>query len=258
MWRCPRRCWLTAASCCHMATPRLRSRWPAWEYSCSADGGAALCHRLVALWPPGLAQADRSGATPAPRCTSPLPCSPRSGWSASCGRWRSASWCARATGCGAWASSIPPSRSASMSRSTSWRVPRSAPARLPCIWRRCAAARQARVRQRSRPPRSGAIQAIPQLLVPSITLYEVYRRMDVQRGRGFAQEAVAQMMQGRVVDLDAQTALTAAQLSRMRICRWPIVFILATARLHWAALWTQDDDFEGRAGVHFLCKSAAK
>jgi predicted nucleic acid-binding protein len=102
-----------------------------------------------------------------------------------------------------------------------------------------------------------AVQAIHQLVVPSITLYEVYRRMDVQRGRGFAQQAVAQMMQGRVVDLDAQLALRAAQLSRVEGLPMADSIVLATARLHLAALWTQDDDFEDIPGVHFFRKAVS-
>jgi predicted nucleic acid-binding protein len=66
------------------------------------------------------------------------------------------------------------------------------------------------------------------------------------------------MMQGRVVDLDAQVALTAAQVSHAENLPMADSIILATARLHRAALWTQDDDFEGIPGVHFYRKAAVK
>jgi predicted nucleic acid-binding protein len=105
---------------------------------------------------------------------------------------------------------------------------------------------------------ASAIQAVAQLLVPSITLYEVYKRMDAQRGRGLAQQAVALMMQGRVVDFDAQIALTAAQVSRAETLPLADSIILATARLHRATLWTQDEDFEHIAGVRFYRKGAPK
>jgi toxin FitB len=95
------------------------------------------------------------------------------------------------------------------------------------------------------------------LVVPSIALFEVYRRMDAQRGRGPAQMAVAQMMQGRVVALDATIALTAAQLSRAERLPMADSIILATSRACRATLWTQDEDFESKAGVRFYRKVAA-
>lgn len=101
-----------------------------------------------------------------------------------------------------------------------------------------------------------AIEHLDSLVVPSITLYEVYKRMDAQRGRGAAQRAVAQMMQGHVVDLDAHVALTAAQLSRAERLPMADSIILATTRLHHATLWTQDDDFEHVQGVQFRRKIA--
>ena len=103
-----------------------------------------------------------------------------------------------------------------------------------------------------------AVERLEALIVPSITIYEVYKRMDAQRGRGAAQRAVAQMMQGRVVDLDAHIALTAAQLSHAEGLPMADSIILATTRLHRATLWTQDDDFERVAGVRFFPKVAQR
>ncbi len=78
--------------------------------------------------------------------------------------------------------------------------------------------------------------------------------MDAQRGRAAAQRAVAQMMQGRVVDLDAHIALTAAQVSRAERLPMADSIILTTARLEQAELWTQDDDFAHVPGVHYYPK----
>ena len=103
-----------------------------------------------------------------------------------------------------------------------------------------------------------AIEAVARLVVPSITLYEVYKRLDEQRGRAYAQRGVAQMMQGRVVDLDAHMALTAAQTSRTQRLSMADSIILATARLHKAELWTQDEHFENKPGVHYFPKVVKK
>jgi predicted nucleic acid-binding protein len=96
------------------------------------------------------------------------------------------------------------------------------------------------------------IETLAALVVPSITLYEVYKRLDQQRGRAYAQRGVAQMMQGSIVDLDAHVALTAAQISRAEHLPMADSIILATTRLHRAALWTQDEHFENKPGVHYF------
>ncbi len=103
-----------------------------------------------------------------------------------------------------------------------------------------------------------AIEAVAGLIVPSITLYEVYKRLDEQRGRAYAQRGVAQMMQGGVVDLDAHIALTAAQTSRAEHLPMADSIILATSRLHKAELWTQDDHFENTPGVRYFRKVLKK
>lgn len=96
-----------------------------------------------------------------------------------------------------------------------------------------------------------AIEKTEQLLVPSITLLEVFKRIHHQRGENAALVAVAQMQQGRVVDLDATQALTAARLGTDH--RLPLAdsVVYAAARHHDAELWTQDSDFEGKPGVRF-------
>lgn len=103
-----------------------------------------------------------------------------------------------------------------------------------------------------------AIETVAGLVVPSITLYEVYKRLDEQRGRAYAQRGVAQMLQGRVVDLDAHIALTAAQTSRAEHLPMADSIILATSRIHKAELWTQDDHFENKPGVRYFPKVVTK
>lgn len=96
-----------------------------------------------------------------------------------------------------------------------------------------------------------AIQATGQLLVPSITLLEVFKRVHQQRGEGPALHAVAAMQQGRVIDLDSPIALTAARLGIE--FRLPLAdsVILATARHYEATVWTQDADFANLPSVRY-------
>ena len=94
------------------------------------------------------------------------------------------------------------------------------------------------------------------LVVPSITIFEVFKRAFLQRGQTAALQVTAMMQQGKVVELDAALATTAAQLSAELKLPMADSIILATARQHAATIWTQDADFEGLADVRFVRKSA--
>jgi toxin FitB len=98
---------------------------------------------------------------------------------------------------------------------------------------------------------AGPIEATDELVVPSVTLYEVFKRVLQQRDESDALRAVAIMQQGSVVDLDARVALTAARLSLDTRLPMADSVILATARLHQATLWTQDADFASLPGVRY-------
>lgn len=91
-------------------------------------------------------------------------------------------------------------------------------------------------------------------IVPTLTLYEVFKRILQQRGEDEALTAVAVMHQGRIIDLTGSLALAAARLSVAE--RLPLAdsVILATARANEAVLWTQDADFEGRASVRYRAR----
>lgn len=99
------------------------------------------------------------------------------------------------------------------------------------------------------------IEAVSDLVVPSITLLEVFKRIYQQRDEGDALQAIALMGQGRVVDLDAPLALSAAKLGTELKLPLADSIILATARIFDATLWTQDADFEGLPKVRFRPKA---
>jgi len=103
---------------------------------------------------------------------------------------------------------------------------------------------------------SAAIENAPELIVPTLSLYEVFKRIAQQRSEGEALQAVALMLQGQVVELDSGTAISAAALSLEH--RLPLAdsIMLATARRHDATLWTQDEHFEGLPGVKYHTTSS--
>jgi predicted nucleic acid-binding protein len=98
------------------------------------------------------------------------------------------------------------------------------------------------------------IENVSELVVPSISVYEVFKRVLQQRDEGDALQAVAAMQQGLVVDLDAAIALNAAKISvELRLPMADSV-MLATARAHNATLWTQDADFRDIEGIQYVEK----
>ncbi len=101
-----------------------------------------------------------------------------------------------------------------------------------------------------------AIEDTAALVVPSISLYEVFKRVYQQRDEVQALLAVALMMQGLAVDLDASLALNAAKLSRDMSLPLADSVILATARAFQAALWTQDEHFRDLEGVQFVARKS--
>jgi predicted nucleic acid-binding protein len=101
---------------------------------------------------------------------------------------------------------------------------------------------------------ASAIEAVDKLIVPTICILEVFKRVLQQRGEGNALRAAALMQQGQVVSLDSGLALTAAKLSLDLRLPSADSIVLATTRTHKAVLWTQDADFEGLDGVKFIAK----
>jgi predicted nucleic acid-binding protein len=96
-----------------------------------------------------------------------------------------------------------------------------------------------------------AIEAPGELVVPTLCLYEVFKRILQQRTEGDALVAVALMQQGTVVELDARIALSAARISVDLKLPMADSVMLATARAFGATLWTQDEHFEGLPDVRY-------
>ena len=101
-----------------------------------------------------------------------------------------------------------------------------------------------------------AIETTAELIVPTISLYEVFKRVLQQRGEAAALQAAALMQQGELVELTEPLALSAASLGNQYGLPLADSIIYATARAHQADLWTQDADFKGLPHVHYIPKSS--
>lgn len=101
---------------------------------------------------------------------------------------------------------------------------------------------------------ASAIENSESLVVPTICLTEVFKVVARQRGEGDALQAIAVMQQGRVVELDAELALSAAVVGLEHKLPLADSIVYATARLLGAVVWTQGDDFEGLPNARYFRK----
>jgi predicted nucleic acid-binding protein len=98
------------------------------------------------------------------------------------------------------------------------------------------------------------IEDLSHRLVPTLTLFEVFKRLLLQVGEAQALRAVATMRAAEVVELDADIAVEAARLSAQAGLAMADAVVLATARTRGAELWTQDADFAGLPDVRYFPK----
>ena len=99
-----------------------------------------------------------------------------------------------------------------------------------------------------------AIEKAGELVVPAVSLYEVFKLVLQQRGDGDALQAVAVMRQGRVVELSETLALAAARMSIDRGLPMADSIMLASANACDATFWTQDADFKDLPGVRYIAR----
>lgn len=102
---------------------------------------------------------------------------------------------------------------------------------------------------------AAAIENTDELLVPSIVLYEVFKKIVLTYDENMAFQCVAQLKQGRVVDMDEAVALYAGKISIERKLPMADALIYATAILHHATIYTQDAHFEGLPQVRYTPKN---
>ncbi|HEX7123535.1 MAG TPA: type II toxin-antitoxin system VapC family toxin [Gemmatimonadaceae bacterium] len=99
------------------------------------------------------------------------------------------------------------------------------------------------------------IEATRELIVPTMVLLEVTRRILQQRDEDTALRVAAQVHRGRVVDLDSGLVLSAARLGVRYGLSAVESIVLATARRYDATLWTMDPAFEGLEKVRVIPRS---
>ena len=99
-----------------------------------------------------------------------------------------------------------------------------------------------------------AIENVKNLIVPSISILEVFKHVLRHCSEKQAFESIECMLQGTIVDLDIEIALSAAKLGILHKIPLADSIILATGIAHEATIWSQDADFQGLPGVRYIKK----
>ncbi len=89
-------------------------------------------------------------------------------------------------------------------------------------------------------------------VTPTVVVYEVYRRLKKEKGEQVALEAYAQITRTRIVPLDEQSALKAADMSLERGLGMADAILYSTARAYSAQLITSDKDLKDLPGIRFI------
>jgi len=98
------------------------------------------------------------------------------------------------------------------------------------------------------------VEETKNLIVPSIAVYEVFKKLLVETDESTALQAVTQMQLGKVISLDETLALNAARIGYDLKLSLADSIILATARLYNATLYTQDEHFKNIPHVKYIEK----
>ncbi len=92
------------------------------------------------------------------------------------------------------------------------------------------------------------------LIVSTINIYEVFKKVLSERGETDALQAAGVLQQAKVIEVDAAISVNAAKFSYQLRIPMADSIILSTARGMGAVIWTQDKDFKGLPDVKYIKK----
>ena len=100
-----------------------------------------------------------------------------------------------------------------------------------------------------------AIENPNELIVPTITLYEVFKKLLAEKDEEYALNVVSYMQTGMVIDLDSNLSLSAAQISRRYKLAMADSIIYATSLHYSALLFSCDKHFKDFTDVRYFPKT---
>ena len=94
-----------------------------------------------------------------------------------------------------------------------------------------------------------------ELLVPSIVLYEVCKNLSSKTSKENVVKFIQRMKKGRIIVLDSDLSISAANISRKLQLPMADSIIYTTTLLYDAILWTIDQHFKGLPNVRYFDKT---
>jgi predicted nucleic acid-binding protein len=101
-----------------------------------------------------------------------------------------------------------------------------------------------------------AISALPRLIVPSVSIYEVHKRLSTLKNTELTALAIATMRRGRVIDITADRAVAASNVAQTHKLAMADAIMYSVALEFKATFWTQDVDYLGLPNVQYHSKLA--
>jgi len=93
-----------------------------------------------------------------------------------------------------------------------------------------------------------------ELIIPTITLYEVYKKLLAEKSEEYASEVISYMQAGKVIELSAGLSLSAAQISRRYKLPMADSIIYATSQYYSAVIFTCDQHFKNIPDIRYFPK----
>ena len=95
------------------------------------------------------------------------------------------------------------------------------------------------------------IENTDELVVSVINIYEIYKKVLLEKDENTAIQVVGLMQQAKVVDVTPSIAIQAAKFSYEYKIPMADSIIYTTARMNDSIVWTQDIDFKDLDGVRY-------
>lgn len=100
-----------------------------------------------------------------------------------------------------------------------------------------------------------AIENTNELIVSVINIYEIYKKVLIEKDENTALQVVGLMQQAKVIDFTPSLAVQAAKFSYDFKLPMADSIIYITAKINDAIVWTQDIDFKDLEGVKYYKKN---
>ena len=99
-----------------------------------------------------------------------------------------------------------------------------------------------------------AIEKTDELIVSTINIYEVYKKILLEKDENSAIQVIGLMQQAKVIVVNSSIAIQAAKLSYEQKIPMADSMIYITAKQNNGIVWTQDSDFKDLDDVKYFKK----